>query len=349
MRENVMGELQQMQPEDETKKKMLEILKRFHSREAEGGDEDEEMIGADADDDSTISEELIQKVLSGDEIRLEDLTPEELKQFQRAVASGELSKMIEPWNPWWKLPAARTISLSSDGTQLVMPLQEDKEATISEIPAGPETPIRPLSHLSSTSPSPLLMVHLVDILYSYCFTLRLYNGDWQSDPLGAATEVLTVSAVLGEDGRPETVMEALSACLEKACSPVYRRTGGLKFAVGLIDDIISLLSLGGTALVCLLCDLQRLLKAGETTLKHEKLGKAKRKGESSRKLKSAERKVYFLMCWVHEQPNEAWASLASIVEVEKASVLAAAQGSKKPIKKGGGDGLQPTKALIEEV
>jgi len=60
------------------------------------------------------------------------------------------------------------------------------------------------------------------------------------------------------------------------------------------------------------------------------------------------RKVYFLMCWVHEQPSEAWSSLSSILVVEKASVLAARQGSKKP-GKGEGNGLPQTKLLIEEV
>ncbi|KAJ6828203.1 zinc finger HIT domain-containing protein 2 [Iris pallida] len=47
---------------------------------------------------------------AGNEIRVEDLSQEEIKQFQRAVASGELSKMIEPWNPWWKQRSAQRIS-----------------------------------------------------------------------------------------------------------------------------------------------------------------------------------------------------------------------------------------------
>ena len=36
MRENVVEELRQLQPNDETKRKMLEILKRFHSEEEAG-------------------------------------------------------------------------------------------------------------------------------------------------------------------------------------------------------------------------------------------------------------------------------------------------------------------------
>lgn len=345
-----MEELQQIQPEDETKRKMLDILKRFHSEEDE--------MNCDDEDDSMLSEETIQKVLSGNEVRLEDLSAEEIKQFRRAVASGELSKMIEPWDPWWKRPSARAVSLSPEGSQLVTPLHQQEETitspsstpepNLSGIPAGPETPLPLLSQLSRTDPSPLLAVHLVDVLYSYCFTLRLYNGDWHFDPLGAATVVLSMSAVLGDDGRPETVAEALSACLEQTCSSIYRHAGGFRFGAGLIDDIICLLSLGSNALVCSLCDLQRLLQAGETMLKSEKTGKAKR-SESSRKLRSAERKVYFLMCWVHEQPREAWSSLAGIVDVEKAS-LSAALGyrSQKP-GKDKGKGTSKTKILIEEV
>lgn len=41
MKENVVQELQQMQPDDESKHKMLEILKRFHSEEeSDSMDED---------------------------------------------------------------------------------------------------------------------------------------------------------------------------------------------------------------------------------------------------------------------------------------------------------------------
>ncbi|XP_065858504.1 uncharacterized protein [Euphorbia lathyris] len=313
MRENVVEELNQMQPNDETRQKMLEILKRFHS--------EEEMEGID-EDDSVLSEETVQKILSGDSISFDDLSVKEKKQFQRAVASGELSKLIEPWDPWWLKPSARTISLSNEGTRLVQPLEhhtssspQDKGAPdkYNEVPPGPEIPLTPVSKLISTEPSPLLAVHLVDILYSYCFTLRLYNGDWQSDTIGSATVLLSISSVLGQGGQPETVMEALSYCLEQTCSPDYRHMGSLQFRLGLIDDVISLLSLGNSALVCALCDMQRLIEAGERELKAEKAGKS----EIRRKLKLGGRKVYFMMCWVYEQAGEVWSSLSTIVEAEK--------------------------------
>ncbi|RVW91688.1 Zinc finger HIT domain-containing protein 2 [Vitis vinifera] len=347
MRENVVEELGQMQPDDETKHKMLDILKRFHS--------EEDMDSMD-EDDSGLSEETIQKILSGCQVSFDDLSPNEKRLFQRAVASGELSKMIEPWVPWWLKPAARMLSLSQEGTQLVQPLikqetsvssEDDPESNqANEIPPGPETPLPPVSKLIATEPSPLLTVHLVDILYSYCFTLRIYNGDWRSDALGSAMVLLSISSVLGQAGLPETILEAVSHCLEQTCSPAYRHLGGLQFGLGLLDDVITLLSLGSPALVCSLCDLQRLIQAGERELKLGKPRKSKRPDIRS-KLKLAERKIYFIMCWVHEQPDEAWSSLAAIVKTEKGSTMdfAASQRSVKMEDKSKSRG----KILIEEV
>ncbi|XP_049377979.1 uncharacterized protein LOC125842692 [Solanum stenotomum] len=321
MRENVMEELQHLQPDDGSKQKMLDILKRFHSEdEADIMDED----------DSPLSEETIQKVLSGNQISFEDLSAEEKKHFQRAVASGELSKLIKPWEPWWSKPSAKYISLGQDGTQLVQPLVKEDTAVSSEdgiesdplhdIPLGPDSPLPSVSKLSAAGPSPLLAVHLVDIMYSYCFTLRLYNGDWQSDPIGSATVLLSVSSVLGQGGQPETVLEALSHCMEQACSPDFRHMGGLQFALGLINDTITLLHLDTSALVCMLCDLRRLIQHAEKDLKSENSRKSK-SSEIKTKLKFAERKVYFIMCWAHKQPQEAWSSIAAMVEAEKSRLV----------------------------
>ncbi|XAR70132.1 hypothetical protein NMG60_11026900 [Bertholletia excelsa] len=321
MRENVVEELQHLGPDDETKQKMLDILKRFHS--------EEEMDSMD-EDESTLSEETIQKILSGGQISFDDLSAKEKKLFQRAVASGELSNLIEPWEPWWMKPCARRISLSPEGTQLVQPFPEQETKSspsnnlendqVHDMPPGPDTPLPPVSKLTSAKPSPLLAVHLVDITYSYCFTLRVYNGDWRSDPVGSATVMLSVSFVMGQGGQPESVLEVMSCCLEQTCSPAFKHMGGFQFGMGLVDDVVSLLLLGSAAIICMLCDLQRLVEAAEKELKSEKQTKLTR-DELSKKLKLAKRKLHFIMCWVHEQPEEAWHSLATIVKAEKGSAM----------------------------
>ncbi|KAL3652153.1 hypothetical protein CASFOL_001834 [Castilleja foliolosa] len=337
MRDNVMGELQQIQPDEENKSKMLDILKRFHEEnEADSLDEDET--------DTSFSEETIQKILSGAQISLNDLSFEEKKHFQRAIASGELSKSIQPWDPWWLKPSAKRISLSPDGTQLVLPISnnESENDNWHDVPRGPEIPLPPISRLTSSDPSPLLPIHLIDVMYSYCFTLRLYNGDWKTDPLEASTMVLSISSVLGQQQRqPETMLEALLHCLERTCSNSYKHAGGLRFGLRVLEDVIGLLCLGGDALVCLLCDVRRLVETGEREAKAERIGKTRSK------LRFAERKVYFLMCWVHEQGGEVWGPLAGIVETEKVRAMECAG------KMGGvrmeGKGEVRGKAMIKEV
>jgi len=96
--------------------------------------------------------------------------------------------------------------------------------------------------------------------------------------------------------------------------------GGLQFTLGLINDTITLLHLDTPALVCMLCDLRRLIQHAEKDLKSENSRKSK-SSEIKTKLKFAERKVYFIMCWAHEQPQEAWSSIAAMVEAEKSRLV----------------------------
>uniref|UniRef100_A0A804LXZ1 HIT-type domain-containing protein n=1 Tax=Zea mays TaxID=4577 RepID=A0A804LXZ1_MAIZE len=113
MRENVMDELKQMQPEDESKKKMLDILKRLHL---------EEEMASDGEDESMLSEELIQKVMSGEEIKLEDLSDCEIKRFRQALASGLLLDswtISSPFSPWDRTHLFVPYATSIDSLKLV--------------------------------------------------------------------------------------------------------------------------------------------------------------------------------------------------------------------------------------
>ncbi len=53
---------------------------------------------------------------------------------------------------------------------------------VSGLPAAPSQPLPLLASLTTVPPSPLLQWQLLDILYTYCFVMRLYNGDYSSDP-----------------------------------------------------------------------------------------------------------------------------------------------------------------------
>ncbi|EFJ07160.1 hypothetical protein SELMODRAFT_430052 [Selaginella moellendorffii] len=75
----------------ETKKKFLQALQRQSEERKESINDEEE--------ETFISDETLHKLIAGAEVIVADLSLDELKAFQRAVASGELCHLIEPWEP----------------------------------------------------------------------------------------------------------------------------------------------------------------------------------------------------------------------------------------------------------
>ncbi|KAH0795809.1 zinc finger HIT domain-containing protein 2 [Histomonas meleagridis] len=95
---------------------------------------------------------------------------------------------VEPWTAWW----------------------EDNVIVNAPKPESPPPP----------RVSPLLPFHLVDILYSYCYTMRLYNGDVSFDFDGACDVILTISTVLSTTTvHLESVKSALKNCIEQTRRP----------------------------------------------------------------------------------------------------------------------------------
>ena len=42
-------------------------------------------------------------------------------ELQRLLGEGALGQLVQPWEPWWKLPEASTMQLSRTGERLVQP------------------------------------------------------------------------------------------------------------------------------------------------------------------------------------------------------------------------------------
>eukprot|EP00250_Pteridium_aquilinum_P004577 c14786_g1_i1 orf=269-1579(-) len=351
-RDNVLANLQDCTATPDTRKRMLKALQRFHSSDAmdvqhagmdcDGGDDD------DGDDEDApgrrtciLSENTLNKLVSGEDIELSDLSPEEKRAFLRAVTSGEFSHMIKPWEPWWLSPFVKKIVLNKDGNRAVQTVEhsdmlETDRDDVFDVPPPWDSPLPPLRHLTPKPPSPLLGVHLAEVLYSYCFTLRFFNGDWTCDAFQAAWACSSVSHVLGQSTSPQTVSEALNSCFETICSPFFKSAGGYKFALALLDDAIALLHAGRPAVICALSDLHRMFEKaakdakqgdGNPAIKkgHQKLalpmGVRKTKASSSSDLKAVCKKIFFLLCWANEQPAEVFSALALVVEKEKAQIL----------------------------
>ncbi len=110
-----------------------------------------------------------------EKLSLDQLTADQQADFFKAVEDGRLAKYIEPWVPWWRRvtvisECSESLSASSNAV--------DIERVLRDLPH--------LSTLHARPPSPLLSIHLIDILYAFAYTIRLYNGDLESDAAQAA-------------------------------------------------------------------------------------------------------------------------------------------------------------------
>ena len=61
-------------------------------------------------------------LVQGMQISDQDLSPEELRSFQQGLASGQLGRLLQPWQPWWLSGAAARLRLTPGGTRAVQPI-----------------------------------------------------------------------------------------------------------------------------------------------------------------------------------------------------------------------------------
>ena len=86
----------------------------------------------------------LQLEAGGEDITIgeEDLTPGELQEFRHALAAGQLSGLVDPWQPWWLTDAAAQLQLGPGGTALVTETGERLFRTcLSQMLLSPQHPL----------------------------------------------------------------------------------------------------------------------------------------------------------------------------------------------------------------
>lgn len=108
---------------------------------------------------------------------------QKILQNQTSTSQIPVGVEVEPWEAWWM----KSIVVNAP---------------------HPNSPIPPKA-------SPLLKYHLIDILYSYCYTMRLYNGDVSFDFEGASDVMISISSILESTIVIQSVKQAFSQCIER--------------------------------------------------------------------------------------------------------------------------------------
>jgi hypothetical protein len=176
--------------EDETEQRLLAALSLLEQLEHK--------TGADA---------AVGPISNSDLLSLQSLLPPALlKDFQRSIVDGRMSAWIARWKPWWKPHIMHGDDESDEAKAKQAEQQQEIAPDNWSIPAvqmldpaddlsadAPPLPtiIPAFSSLFPGTPSPLLPVHLAELLYAYVFVLSLYNGD-----LSDAAEAVALMAAL---------------------------------------------------------------------------------------------------------------------------------------------------------
>ncbi|XP_052096229.1 zinc finger HIT domain-containing protein 2-like [Mytilus californianus] len=203
----------------EDKQKVLEMLQRVK-------DDDP---GFDSDDDEEDLEARLQGLdLENDTKTVwNKLTNKEKKEFERLMAGGELSTLVEVWTPWW------------NDKVLISEMNERKVKT--RIPAIQKDITDISTLLSKGKPSADLKNNVINVLYAYCFVCRLYNGDYLSFPIEVTKEVLSVSKVLRDTAVCGSPPEAIQMCFQCLQNRDKENLTSRQFNISMIEDVIRII------------------------------------------------------------------------------------------------------------
>lgn len=111
----VQEELSLQEKDPESAKKMLEVLKRQMDMEENSEDEN---VPLDSDDEEAEPPDLSDRFANvnlddTDEI-WEKLTEEEKKEFKNLLKSGDITKILPEWEPWWLVNKNRPLVCNVD-------------------------------------------------------------------------------------------------------------------------------------------------------------------------------------------------------------------------------------------
>lgn len=96
--------------------------------------------------------------------------------------------------------------------------EEERKGAIPPI----ENDLPQLAALTKRPPSELLVFHVVNVLYGYCFTMRLYNGDPEDDALEALSVLFDLCEALNSS-KPNlgSIDAAINSALICAANVIY--------------------------------------------------------------------------------------------------------------------------------
>lgn len=334
----------------ETRANTMAMIKRSVECDAE-----EEALSASEDSDE---EDDMEKRFAGIDLEVDELdqdtvqeilnrlTGAEREEFEKLIDTGDIMNLVpahEFWTPWWsnyRPVLIEEIGGASNGNESAPEMTDQAKNKAPEIAAD----IPALSSLTSKPVSPLVKNSVANVILSYSYVCRYFNGDHQNQAFEAVAELLAVSAVLREaavtfDDSRASVQAAIQCLMTTKGTPIA-------FIIELLEDTKKIACKVDIALRAL-SDLVLLIGKAIKEIKAD----AAKKEERS-KLKLLLKKAEFLLSWAREKGPELEGCLLDI-DIELTSM----KGHEKVIRRSHSfikensslSECLPSKVLIEEI
>lgn len=249
-------------------------------------------------EEEEISDELYEILLALEEEQDDGPTQKQLLSmmspslravFESDLRNGKVQELVlEEWYPWWRRQLVSTATSDED-----VPSSSVPEKTLDEQLLN----VPQFSTLFRKGNPPNLLFNLVEILYSICWTLRLYHGKKNATFLSidAITTLISSSSVLNSDARFTKLEQVLSDCT--ALSTKEYPAGCNEHWTVLAEDVA--LILGSQRLVGrALLEASDLLKEASKQTKKQIAHRDGERGEGpSTRLRRIRKKVDFYLSW----------------------------------------------------
>ncbi|KAF5286586.1 hypothetical protein FQA39_LY16269 [Lamprigera yunnana] len=194
MRGNCVMENLSNSNDEESKQKLLETFKRFH----------EEDVDLDSDDDAecaSLNERLQNVDLDDTQEVWKMLSNDERQEFEAFLRSGEITKLIPKWQPWW--------------TQQIPKVKEMDKNYPENCPKIYEH-IKEFSYITNRKPAECVQYNLINIISAYVFTARYFNGDCYDFIEEAVGCISYLSLCLKENVNFESFCDAVQSVEERS-------------------------------------------------------------------------------------------------------------------------------------
>lgn len=171
---------------------------------------EEDWTDQDSDDDTgdegDLADRLAEVDLNNADAIWERLTDEEKQEFKSIVYNGEIEKIVQPTEPWWKLQLE------------VKPVHdiEADEAKVKEILKSCPTvksDIKDFKKISTKSPAPLIVYNIANVVGAFTYIFRYYNGDHMSYALEATDNLITICDNLKANANFDSVVSAADSVM----------------------------------------------------------------------------------------------------------------------------------------